>query len=152
MKSSSMNPHAGASAGMGGANRARPSAPRRSPRFMVALAAAKATQTALRIAKRKGGQLPGVVAEAVCPDFLARSSKPGRSIFVTGTNGKTTTTTLIKHILEAEGHKVGLIGTNQNMIGDEVIPTERTTPESYELQALFARMAEAGCTHCVMEV
>ncbi len=71
---------------------------------------------------------------------------------VTGTNGKTTTTTLIKHILEAEGHKVGLIGTNQNMIGDEVIPTERTTPESYELQALFARMAEAGCTHCVMEV
>lgn len=103
MKSSSMNPHAGASAGMGGANRARPSAPRRSPRFMVALAAAKATQTALRIAKRKGGQLPGVVAEAVCPDFLARSSKPGRSIFVTGTNGKTTTTNLIDDLLVDNG-------------------------------------------------
>ena len=73
-------------------------------------------------------------------------------IGVTGTNGKTTTTTLVKHILEAEGHKVGLIGTNQNMIGDEIVPTERTTPESYELQALFARMADAGCTHCVMEV
>ena len=73
-------------------------------------------------------------------------------IGVTGTNGKTTTTTLVKHILETEGHKVGLIGTNQNMIGDEIVPTERTTPESYELQALFARMADAGCTHCVMEV
>lgn len=75
-----------------------------------------------------------------------------KMIGVTGTNGKTTTTTLIKHILECQGFRVGLIGTNQNMIGEQVIPTERTTPESYELQALLARMAEAGCTHCVMEV
>ena len=58
---------------------------------------------------------------------------------VTGTNGKTTTTFLIKHILECAGKKVGLIGTNQNMIGDESLPTERTTPESFELQRLFAR-------------
>ena len=57
---------------------------------------------------------------------------------VTGTNGKTTTTYLVKHMLEDAGHKVGLIGTNQNLIGDEVIETERTTPESYELHALFA--------------
>lgn len=71
---------------------------------------------------------------------------------VTGTNGKTTTTYLIKHILEASGAKVGLIGTNQNLIGEEIVPTERTTPESYELQALFAKMVEAGCTHAVMEV
>ncbi len=75
-----------------------------------------------------------------------------KMIGVTGTNGKTTTTYLIKHILEAQGAKVGLIGTNQNLIGEEAIDTERTTPESYELHALFARMAEAGCTHCVMEV
>lgn len=73
-------------------------------------------------------------------------------IGVTGTNGKTTTTYLIKHMLEAAGHKVGLIGTNQNLIGGEVTPTERTTPESYELHALFARMRDAGCTHVVMEV
>jgi len=74
-------------------------------------------------------------------------------IGVTGTNGKTTTTTLIKSILEQTiGAKVGLIGTNRNMIGQEVVPTERTTPESLELQALFARMADAGCTHVVMEV
>ena len=55
-------------------------------------------------------------------------------------------------MLEQAGHKVGLIGTNQNLIGDEVIETERTTPESYELHALFARMRDAGCTHVIMEV
>ena len=72
---------------------------------------------------------------------------------VTGTNGKTTTTYLLKSILEqGAGAKVGLIGTNQNMIGAEVLPTERTTPESFELQGLFARMLAAGCTHVVMEV
>ena len=73
-------------------------------------------------------------------------------IAVTGTNGKTTTTYLLKAILEqALGAKVGLIGTNQNMIGQEVIPTERTTPESFEVQHLFRQMADAGCTHVVME-
>ena len=72
---------------------------------------------------------------------------------VTGTNGTTTTTYLLKDVLEkAAGAKVGLIGTNQNMVGDEVLHTERTTPESFELQALFRRMADAGCTHVVMEV
>ena len=71
---------------------------------------------------------------------------------VTGTNGKTTTTYLVKHMLEDAGHKVGLIGTNQNLIGYEVIETERTTPETYELHALFARMRDAGCTHVIMEV
>ena len=71
---------------------------------------------------------------------------------VTGTNGKTTTTYLLKAILEqALGAKVGLIGTNQNMIGQEILPTERTTPESFELQRLFRKMRDAGCTHVVME-
>lgn len=74
-------------------------------------------------------------------------------IGVTGTNGKTTTTYLLKDILEqTRGARVGLIGTNQNMIGDTVLPTERTTPESFELQGLLRRMADAGCTHVVMEV
>ena len=73
-------------------------------------------------------------------------------VAVTGTNGKTTTTYLLKAVLEQEaGAKVGLIGTNQNMIGTEVLPTERTTPESFELQGLFAQMRDAGCTHVVME-
>jgi len=73
-------------------------------------------------------------------------------VAVTGTNGKTTTTYLIKHILEqTRGGKVGLIGTNQNMIGEEIIPTERTTPESFEVQKLFAQMRDAGCGYVVME-
>ena len=72
---------------------------------------------------------------------------------ITGTNGKTTSTYLIKSILEQKaGAKVGLIGTIQNMIGNEVLHTERTTPESFELQKLFRQMADAGCTHVVMEV
>ncbi len=74
-------------------------------------------------------------------------------IGVTGTNGKTTSTYLMKHLLEEKLHaKVGLVGTNGNMIGDELIHTERTTPESFELQRLFRQMADAGCTHVVMEV
>lgn len=72
---------------------------------------------------------------------------------VTGTNGKTTTTYLLKQILEQKaGAKVGLIGTNQNMIGETVLETERTTPESFELQKLFREMKDSGCTHVVMEV
>ena len=72
---------------------------------------------------------------------------------ITGTNGKTSSTYLLKTVLEKTlGAKVGLIGTIQNMIGEEIIETERTTPESFELQKLFAEMYEAGCTHVVMEV
>ena len=74
-------------------------------------------------------------------------------IGVTGTNGKTTTTHLIKTIIEkCAGAKVGLIGTNHNMIGDTILETAHTTPESYELQKLFREMADSGCTHVVMEV
>lgn len=74
-------------------------------------------------------------------------------IGITGTNGKTTTTYLLKHMLEDKlGAKVGLVGTNGNMIGDEFIHSERTTPESFELQQLFREMADVGCTHVVMEV
>lgn len=72
---------------------------------------------------------------------------------VTGTNGKTTTTYLLKQLLERIlGAKVGLIGTNENLIGDESYPAERTTPGALALQALLAKMAAAGCTHVVMEV
>ncbi len=84
--------------------------------------------------------------------FFSHPSRGMKMIGITGTNGKTTTTYLVKHILEAQGAKVGLIGTNRNMIGGEVLETERTTPESYELQKLFDRMKRAGCTHVVMEV
>ncbi len=86
-------------------------------------------------------------------NFYGHPAKTMTMIGVTGTNGKTSTTLLLKQILEKTRHaKVGLIGTMANMVGEEVIPTERTTPESFELQGLFARMRDAGCTHVVMEV
>lgn len=71
---------------------------------------------------------------------------------VTGTNGKTSTTYMAKAIAEAAGKKVGLIGTIQNMIGDEIIETGRTTPESADLFALLRRMADEGVELVVMEV
>lgn len=74
-------------------------------------------------------------------------------IGVTGTNGKTSVTYLLKALLEgAVGAKVGLIGTICNLVGDEMLPTERTTPESLEVQGILAKMRDAGCTHVVMEV
>jgi len=86
-------------------------------------------------------------------NFYGHPARSMKMVGVTGTNGKTSVTLLLKHILEKTvGAKVGLIGTTANMIGEEVIPTERTTPESFELQALFARMRDSGCTHLVMEV
>ncbi len=86
-------------------------------------------------------------------NFYGWPARDMTMIGVTGTNGKTSVTLLLKQVLEkCLGAKVGLIGTMANMVGDEVIPTERTTPESFELQGLFARMRDAGCTHVVMEV
>ncbi|MCI9431745.1 MAG: UDP-N-acetylmuramoyl-L-alanyl-D-glutamate--2,6-diaminopimelate ligase [Oscillospiraceae bacterium] len=109
---------------------------------------------------RPEGEVPYVLAS----DSRAALAQLGRNWFgdpaasmtmvgVTGTNGKTTATYLLKDMLEKSlGAKAGLIGTNQNMIGEEALHTERTTPESFELQALFRAMADAGCTHVVMEV
>lgn len=75
-----------------------------------------------------------------------------RVIGVTGTKGKTTTTYMVKSILESAGYKVGLIGTIEAIIGDEVIPASNTTPESYIIQEYFHKMVETGCDCCVMEV
>ena len=104
------------------------------------------------------------IAYVLVPDARAALAALGANWFghpsdsmcmigITGTNGKTTSTYLLKHVLEKTlGAKVGLIGTIQNMIGDEILHTERTTPESFELQKLLREMADAGCTHVVMEV
>ena len=86
-------------------------------------------------------------------NFYGHPAEKMTMIGITGTNGKTSVTLLLKHLLEKTlGAKVGLVGTMGNMIGDVELPTERTTPESFELQGLFAQMVEGGCTHCVMEV
>ncbi|MBP3604924.1 MAG: UDP-N-acetylmuramoyl-L-alanyl-D-glutamate--2,6-diaminopimelate ligase [Lachnospiraceae bacterium] len=73
-------------------------------------------------------------------------------IGITGTKGKTTTTYLVKSILESAGYKVGLIGTIETIIGDEHIPANNTTPESFLLQQYFRKMVDAGCDIAVMEV
>ena len=86
-------------------------------------------------------------------NFYGHPVKDMTLIGVTGTNGKTSVTWLLKQLLEkVHGCKAGLIGTMENRIGDEVIPTDRTTPESFELQGLFARMRDAGCRYVIMEV
>ena len=88
----------------------------------------------------------------ISANWFGRPGDAMALIAVTGTNGKTTTKSLIKELLErAAGAKVGLIGTNRNMIGDVELPAHRTTPDSYELQSLLRRMADEGCTHVVME-
>ena len=73
-------------------------------------------------------------------------------IAVTGTKGKTTTTYMIRSILEAAGYQTGLIGTIEAIIGDTVIPSNNTTPESIVVQEYLRRMADCGCKVCVMEV
>lgn len=89
----------------------------------------------------------------VSADFFGRPSDKLTMVGVTGTNGKTTTTNLIKEMYEAlSGKSAGLIGTNRNMIGSRELDTERTTPESRELQELFAQMVQAECSAAIMEV
>jgi len=93
------------------------------------------------------------LALALCAaQFHGHPSTRLRLIGVTGTNGKTTTTYLIRSILEAAGHRTGLIGTITADIAGEPCRIARTTPESLELQSLFRRMVAAGVTHAVMEV
>ena len=111
-------------------------------------------------AKEPEGDIPYVLVESdrlalayIGRNFFGDPAASMQMIGVTGTNGKTSSTLLLKHVLEVvKGAKVGLMGTMENIIGDEHIPADRTTPESFELQALLARMRDAGCTHVIMEV
>ncbi len=91
------------------------------------------------------------LAQASCA-FFDQCAKKMKIVGITGTNGKTTTSYLIKQILELKGYKCGLIGTNQILIGDDAIDAERTTPESRELHELFYKMYNSGCEYVIMEV
>ena len=84
--------------------------------------------------------------------FYGRPSESMYMIGVTGTKGKTTTTTLIYRILMAAGRKTGLVGTIENRIGDEVLPSQYTTPQAFDLQQLFSQMREEEVHSLVMEV
>lgn len=87
-----------------------------------------------------------------CAAWFDHPERKMKMIGVTGTNGKTTMTNVIKYILTNNGHKVGLVGTIQNEIGDEIVHTDNTTPMSFDLMQLFDRMYQAGCDTVVMEV
>lgn len=88
----------------------------------------------------------------ISSNYYDNPSKKMKIIGVTGTNGKTTSTFMMKSILETAGYKVGLVGTIANYIGDKKVPSHRTTPESLELQKLFKHMVDEGVQYCVMEV
>jgi UDP-N-acetylmuramoyl-L-alanyl-D-glutamate--2,6-diaminopimelate ligase len=85
-------------------------------------------------------------------NYYDRPTDKLKLVGITGTNGKTTSTYMMKAILEEAGYKVGLIGTILNYVAGEKLHTERTTPESLELQRLFAYMVEKGVEYCIMEV
>jgi UDP-N-acetylmuramoyl-L-alanyl-D-glutamate--2,6-diaminopimelate ligase len=126
-------------------------------------AGAAAEKGAVAVVLQKDVQLPKGVTKIFVPDTRQAMGQISSVFFgnptenmilfgVTGTNGKTTTTYMIKSILEQSGKKVGLIGTISNIIGDRSIPAERTTPESPDLQGLFRDMLQEGVEAAVMEV
>ena len=88
----------------------------------------------------------------LCANFYGNPSEKLHLIGITGTNGKTTTTFILKGIFDNLGIKSGLIGTVKNVTGDKEYPSSLTTPDSKELQRLFREMVDSGCKYCVMEV
>lgn len=109
--------------------------------------------------RRPEGQGPWLTVEdpraafaRVCANWFGHPGEELTLVAVTGTNGKTTTTHLIRELLSGVlGTRVGLIGTNHNLLGEEELPAHRTTPDCYEVQQLLRAMADGGCTHVVME-
>lgn len=91
------------------------------------------------------------LAQMAC-NWYGHPSKKLALIGITGTNGKTTVSHMVREILRQDGKMVGLIGTNHNLIGDEELQAQRTTPAPLELQALLAQMVEHGVQYAVMEV
>ncbi len=87
----------------------------------------------------------------ISANYFGNPADSMKIIGVTGTKGKTTTAYFVKYILEKAGYKVGLVGTIETIIGDKVIPSSNTTPESFTLQKYFKEMKDAGCQVVVME-
>lgn len=92
------------------------------------------------------------VYSTLCANFFGNPAKKLKLIGITGTSGKTTTTYMVRSMLEKSGHKTGLIGTIMNIVGENTLPAKNTTPDAYELHSLFDLMLKAGCEYVVMEV
>ena len=99
-----------------------------------------------------GHNFANMAAENIVPYFFDYPSKKMRMIALTGTNGKTTTTHVISHILHHVGYKTGVIGTVHALIGDKEIPTHNTTPDVIDLQRILYQMLKENVTHVCMEV
>ncbi|MCH7413392.1 UDP-N-acetylmuramoyl-L-alanyl-D-glutamate--2,6-diaminopimelate ligase [Belliella sp. R4-6] len=84
-------------------------------------------------------------------NYYENPSSKLKIVAVTGTNGKTTTATLLYQLFVEMGYVVGLLSTVENKINDEIIPATHTTPDALSIQALLRKMVDAGCTHCFME-
>jgi UDP-N-acetylmuramoyl-L-alanyl-D-glutamate--2,6-diaminopimelate ligase len=124
-----------------------------------ALAAVEAGAAGLVVERPLGLDVPQAQVEdaraAMAPIAAAFNGDPTSELTVvgiTGTNGKTTTAFLVRHLLEVAGRRCGLLGTVQQVVGGEVEEVERTTPEGIDLQRTFNRMLEAGDDACAMEV
>lgn len=124
-----------------------------------ACAAAEAGSPAVVALYDTGAPVPHILVKDTrlayalcCANFFGRPAERLRLVGVTGTNGKTTITTLVKEVLEYSGYKTGLIGTIVNMAGMKKLPSHLTTPEPYEFQQLLKTIADEGCTFAVMEV
>ncbi|MCR5783425.1 MAG: UDP-N-acetylmuramoyl-L-alanyl-D-glutamate--2,6-diaminopimelate ligase [Clostridia bacterium] len=122
-------------------------------------AGALSSGAALAVCERDMGLDNSVVVDdtravfsLMCANLYGNPQRRMKFIAVTGTNGKTTTTFMLHHILEKNGHKTGLIGTVCNMAGDKVFDAALTTPKPFELYSLLSQMALEGCEYCVMEL
>lgn len=111
------------------------------------------------VAEEETGASPQLLVEntraayaLICAAFYGNPARKLHLVGITGTNGKTTTAFVLKELFDRAGYKTGLIGTLQNMVGPKEYPAELTTPDPWELHALFAEMVAAGCTYCFMEV
>lgn len=114
---------------------------------------------ALMVERRLDVELPQVIVENTRPamaqaaaKFFGYPSREMKIVGITGTNGKTSTTYMIKSIAQEAGLKVGLIGTIHNLIGERILETERTTPASVDLQRILREMKNEGVELVVMEV
>ncbi len=120
---------------------------------------AEAAGAAVIIAEQDTGSASQVIVPStrkawgiMCANWFGNPASRLHLVGVTGTNGKTSTTYMLKALLEFCGYRVGLIGTIQNMIGERILPSGHTTPDPYDLQSMFALMLAEGCTYAVMEV
>ena len=104
------------------------------------------------VLKRQGGVLPGRIAMKIDPELLSDlAGLIDRSVVITGTNGKTTTVTLLYDLVRALGHKAGLISTVVYKVGERTVGATHTTPDPVRLNAMMREMADEGCEYCFME-